>query len=426
MDNQHPFRSNLSATGNTVTIIAVLLAYGVTLAAYLDSLNSPFGPPFSLAALLLAIILGGIYLWWLTRGTAALRPIFGQNTLAAFFIIAILLMLTIVFLLRGGGGVWLLAMPLVAMAVTDLPPRGRWIVYGIVMTAVTLPVYLLSGSWQSTLLAVVSYGAAVVFVVAFAHLTQQAELAQKQSEMLAGELELVNRQLAAYAVQAEELATTQERNRLAREIHDNLGHYLTVINVQIQAAQMLMDKDPHRSALALEKAQQLTQDGLSAVRQSVSALRESPLGGRPLVEAIGLLIAEIRASGIVGMTEVVGDVRHLDPRVELTLYRSVQEALTNTRKHARASRVDLTLDYSDPAAVALTVADNGIGAAELEGEDRFGLLGLRERVRQLGGTMSIETTPGSGFQLYMSLPSDAARLATGEGAADGLAIEGSP
>src|SRR5690606_16330885 len=125
------------------------------------------------------------------------------------------------------------------------------------------------------------------------------ELAQARAETLAAELAEANRKLGDFAVQAEELATIQERNRLAREIHDNLGHYLTVVNVQINAARAILDIDKARADTALDKAARLTQDGLAAVRQSVSSLRESPLGRHTLSEAVADLAAQTQAAGII-------------------------------------------------------------------------------------------------------------------------------
>jgi signal transduction histidine kinase len=304
----------------------------------------------------------------------------------------------------------------VATAVTELPPRRRWIVYALVLLGMALPIYVASGDWREALFQALTFSPAIVFVAVFVRLAQQAEEAQATSEALAAELEAANQQLAAYAVEAEELATVQERNRLAREIHDNLGHYLTVVNVQIKAAQAVMAKDSDRAALALEKAQQLTQDGLSAVRQSVSALRDSPLGSRPLPESLHRLTDELGASGIVCTMVVNGEPRPLDPRAELTLYRATQEGLTNVRKHARASRVDVSLDYTVAGAVTLCLNDNGVGAANAAPDGRFGLLGLRERARQLGGTLTVETAPGAGFGLCLTLPTTAVALPPTAGA----------
>ena len=145
-------------------------------------------------------------------------------------------------------------------------------------------------------------------------------------------------------------------------------------------------------------------DGLAAVRHSVAALRESPVGALPLPEAVAALAAETQSAGIVVEVAIQGDMRPLDPRAELTLYRAAQEGLTNVRKHARASRVDLWLDYRDPAAVSLTLRDNGLGGNPAAEPSGFGLLGLNERARQLGGRLTIATAPGEGYGLTLTLP----------------------
>jgi signal transduction histidine kinase len=190
---------------------------------------------------------------------------------------------------------------------------------------------------------------------------------------------------------------------LAREIHDNLGHYLTVVHVQLEAARAVMSENPERALDALNKAQKLTQEGLSTVRRSVASLRESPVDNRPLVEAIGTLLGETRSAGIVAELDVQGTRRTLELKTNLTLYRIVQEALTNVRKHARASRVDVNLDYQDHGSVRLVVKDNGVGTAGI-GNDGFGLVGMRERVQLLGGELRIETGPGQGFSLEAVVP----------------------
>jgi signal transduction histidine kinase len=168
--------------------------------------------------------------------------------------------------------------------------------------------------------------------------------AREKAEALARQLEIANRQLAEYSSQAEELAATQERNRLAREIHDNLGHYLTIVNVQIEAAKVTCESDPARALDALNKAQEL--EGLTSVRESVSALRVSPVENRPIEDAIADLMEESRVSGITAQFKIIGETRTVEAKSALALYRVVQEGLTNVRKHASASGVEVQLDFS--------------------------------------------------------------------------------
>jgi len=220
-------------------------------------------------------------------------------------------------------------------------------------------------------------------------------------ESLAERLRAANDQLRRYAGQVEELAITRERNRLAREIHDSLGHYLTVVNVQIEAARAMLDRDRDKAAQALDRAQGLTREGLADVRRSVSALRESPLTGLSLGEALERLAETCRTAGLAVDLTVSQTAGDLDEGRALTVYRSVQEALTNARKHAQASKVTVRLSR-DASRVTLTVADDGRGCADPGGG--FGLRGLCERAQTWRGDCRVETAPGEGFRLTVSLP----------------------
>jgi signal transduction histidine kinase len=247
-------------------------------------------------------------------------------------------------------------------------------------------------------------GAAMAFTLIFTSIAVRESAARSEIQRLATDLREANHRLTEYAAQVEELATMRERNRVAREIHDNLGHYLTVVNVQIEAAKTIMQSQPDKAQDALDKAQNLTQEGLAAVRRSVSALRESPLENQTLAEALEGLARELREAGLVTELTIEGESASRDPKVELTLYRAVQEGLTNVRKHARASRVDIWLRYL-PDQTVLTVQDNGVGAnLANESSDRFGLIGIQERVQLLDGRMEIQTAPQQGFQFTITLP----------------------
>lgn len=397
---------NLKSTGHIATIVVVVVAFIVTYTAYITELGTAEGPAFSGTALAVSTVLGVFYLGLLISGFSPRRTSAWGIETAAYFAVLVGLMLAIEFLLAGAGGIWLISMPLIAAATTDLPPQPRWLIYIAALIGVAAPIYLASGSWYASFFSVLTFVTAFVFVIAFVKLNQSAELAQQNAEQLATQLADANRRLVDFAIQAEELATMQERNRLAREIHDNLGHYLTVANVQIKAAQALLLSEPERANVALDKAAQLTQEGLAAVRQSVSSLRESPLGRLSLIEAISKLANDSEASGIVTELHIEGSPRSLDPRVELTLYRTAQETLTNTRKHSRASRVDLTLDFSDPENISLEVGDNGIGTAGAEQPVGFGLIGIQERARQLGAHISTISEPGGGYSLSIKIPTN--------------------
>ena len=122
-----------------------------------------------------------------------------------------------------------------------------------------------------------------------------------------------------------------------------------------------------------------------------------------IIEAITGLVEETRSAGLVVEFAVLGERRTLDSQTRLTLYRVAQEGLTNVRKHARASRVDVVLDYSQPKQIGLAINDNGVGTS-LTAHDGFGLIGMRERVQLLGGRLTIESAIGEGFRLETAVP----------------------
>jgi signal transduction histidine kinase len=208
-------------------------------------------------------------------------------------------------------------------------------------------------------------------------------------------------QLREYTLQAERLAAAQERNRVARDIHDGLGHALTVVQMQIKAARAVLAAQPERADEVLAKAQDQAEEALREVRRSVGALRERQ-PAVPLAEALKALAGETSAAGVPTELDVTGPVRPLPAETEESLFRAAQEGLTNVRKHARARRAALTLDYSRPAEVRLEVRDDGAGSEP--GSTGFGLLGLRERAAHLGGRMSLSSVPGQGSTLRVEVP----------------------
>jgi signal transduction histidine kinase len=250
-------------------------------------------------------------------------------------------------------------------------------------------------TWKSILLIVLSMLALCVFVFVFT----EAVMREAQAHKALGE---AHQRLHEYAAQIETLATASERNRLAREIHDDLGHYLTIINVQLEAARAMLDVDPIRARSAIEKAQKLTRDGLGEIRSSVAALRALPTENRSLPEALTDLVGESEAAGVPTSLLIPCALPQLSSPVKFALYRIAQEGLTNVRKYAHASHVDLTLDGTKEHMVRLSVQDNGVGVRSTT--DGFGLLGARERARALGGQIRTTSSPGEGFLLEVELP----------------------
>lgn len=225
---------------------------------------------------------------------------------------------------------------------------------------------------------------------------------EEQARETSLKLDESNRQLAQYAKEIEALSTMQERNRLAREIHDNLGHYLTAINMQLEVALMTQPQTDTAARAPLVKAQLLTKEALSEIRRSINALRATPLENRALHEAVAMLIEEHRAAGHRAELRIVGALHPCSPVVDMMFYRVVQEGLTNIRKHAHSQNAEVILDYREPHQVLLEIRDDGVGSEGAGGG--FGLLGIRERVELLGGTLAVETAKGRGFALRVVIP----------------------
>ena len=355
---------------------------------------------------LLLIGLGALYSIVGTYGWACCERAASPAVRVLYFAFQILLGAAMVYRSGGFGPMALILFPLAAQGVVGLSRRWMLVICALILAVLVLPIGL-GANWANAAQGFMGYLAALVFVVVFTQVAVNEQEARAEVERLAGELGEANLRLRQYAVQVEELATAQERNRLAREIHDGLGHYLTAINMQIQAALAVLESDRARALDGLGKAQSLTQDALADVRRSVAALRASPMEHRPLTEAVAASVDECRAAGILTALTVTGAARRLPQPVELTLYRAAQEGLTNLRKHAHASRADVVLDYGDEATVRLVVRDNGVGSSKTEGG--FGLLGLRERVQLLGGQVRIRTAPRQGFTLEVEAPSETRR-----------------
>lgn len=289
--------------------------------------------------------------------------------------------------LAWGGMTPLILLPLAAQAVSLLPRVWAGLMCVLVIAGV-------SGNltwwpdWPEWLRNIASATAAVVFVVVYSGVAVREREARHRAERLAGDVA--------------ELAAVNERNRIAREIHDTLGHYLTVIHIQLEAARAVFATDQARGMLAVSRAQALAKDGLTAVRQSVRALREDArVDG--IAEQLASIVESVQDETFAAVFTTAGTPRSVRAEVALALQRTTLEALTNVRRHANASRVEIHLDFDRASRVCLRVSDDGQGTSEIDGGG-FGLTGIRERAEQLRGTATYRTAPGKGFGLEVELP----------------------
>lgn len=258
----------------------------------------------------------------------------------------------------------------------------------------------------------------LIFAVLMADALARREASRQRSEALVKALEESHAELAASLARQRELAATEERNRLAREIHDGLGHHLTAITIQLGKARAFRSIDPAQSDRAIEDAEHAARDALRDVRESVSALRDGP-NGFSLRAAIERLVDNGRRAQLDIHLRFEGTEEALSQRARLAMYRAAQEALTNVQKHARATQVWIDLMLG-PARATLIVRDDGVGfeatTGDLAEEDRHhGLAGLHERAALAGGTLAVASALGSGTQLTLEIPRV---LGVGQGAQD--------
>jgi signal transduction histidine kinase len=201
-------------------------------------------------------------------------------------------------------------------------------------------------------------------------------------------------------------AVAEERARIARELHDVVGHAVSVMTVQASAARRLLKPEQEREREALMVVEQTGREALAEMRRLVGVLRrpeEAPaLAPQPSLEHVDRLVAQTREAGLPVKLRVEGQPVTLPAGVDLTAYRLVQEGLTNAVKHARADRAEVLVRYGD-GDVEITVSDDGRGGGDGDGSGH-GLVGMRERVSVYGGELEAGPRNGGGFVLRARLP----------------------
>lgn len=301
--------------------------------------------------------------------------------------------------------------------------RGRWRYAGMWCVAVVHAYSILGGSFVElsaffvgavALVSALLAAAAISFTYLNAATVEQAK---RRGEIIE-ELNEANRRLsesldenaalhAALLAQAREAGILDERARLAREIHDTIAQGLTGIVTQLEAADAADGEAPVRRR-HLDIARGLARESLTEARRSVEALAPGQLETARLPDAIADMAKKwAETAGVALSVDTTGDPRRLLPDLEVTLFRVAQEALANAGKHARATRVGLTLSYMDDV-VVLDVRDDGVGFAgdrpTAERGSGFGLVAMEQRVRRVSGTFEVESAPGEGTAVSASVP----------------------
>lgn len=233
----------------------------------------------------------------------------------------------------------------------------------------------------------------------------EARRSRKRAEDLLGNLESAHTELRRYAGRVRELTLSEERNRIAREMHDSVGHHLTAVKLQAEAAVKTAEKRPEKAREQMELARDLASEAFEEVRRSVRALKPPPLGERSGTGALRALVRSFEGTGFDVRFRVEGEERELPEEAELVLYRALQEGLTNAARHSGARRVQASLVYADKS-VKLAVTDDGRGVPSEAGAtgSGFGLPALEERVEAVEGSFTAGNAPGGGFAVEVELP----------------------
>lgn len=247
-----------------------------------------------------------------------------------------------------------------------------------------------------TLSLVLLFGLSLIFVL----LLMNTVLSERQSRE---KLAIANEKLRQYALKIENQATLEERNRIAREIHDSLGHSLTALNLQLETAVKLFPSNPTKAQMFLARAKELGSKALQDVRHSVSAMRYHPLQEQSLEQAINILAEDFhRSNGILILCQINLEYP-LSTDISTALYRITQESLTNISKYANASEVQIQLTTKN-GILRLIIQDNGRGFDLKQNTTGFGLQSMRDRTLGIGGELQINSAYGSGCQITVEIP----------------------
>lgn len=296
--------------------------------------------------------------------------------------------------------------------------RGRWRIAGVAATAAAAVTGYYGGLPDPDPAVISSYVLFIVVVVVLVVLfslvgditADRSALRKKMVDQLAetnAKLEETMRENAGLQaqllLQAREAGATDERRRMAREIHDTLAQGLAGIITQVQAAARAKD-DPAEWQRHLDNAAQLARDSLAEARRSVRALGPAELESARLPEALAEVTRRWEdIHGVPAAFATTGPARPLHPEVEVTLLRVAQEALANVGKHAGAARVGVTVSYMDDV-VTLDVRDDGVGFVPGAQNGGFGMTSMRQRVTRLAGSLEIESEPGRGTAVSATVP----------------------
>ena len=400
MINKSPnqnLKPNIQFKGSADLAFAV-----VVLASYFAMFSSL--KETNLVQLLIMVVLGIAYITIGIYGYNFVSKQKKPNWVLLYFLVQIPIGSIIVYLGKGSGFSAILLLPLAGQAVVLAPGYWLYLVNLLIVLGYVWAVRQYSGNLSDVWSSLPTILAGLIYIMVFTQMAIDEERSKKEVERLVLELEDVNEKLRSYANEVEQLTVIKERNRIAREIHDGLGHYLTTIHMQLQAAQAIIDENPGKAKESIEKARSQSQIALIDVRRSVSTLRYEQNENETINDALDRAMRPCDWIGIRSHLEINGDEKDLGETLKSTIYRIVQETVNNTCKYSKAENYFCQIDYSDNNNLSLIIYDDGIGMNVFR--LGYGLQGLRERIELLNGTLNLQTFPKKGFRIEIELPYD--------------------
>ncbi len=257
--------------------------------------------------------------------------------------------------------------------------------------------------WEWRFSNVLMSGSSLIFALLLINALLAERQIREELDSSHAELAEAHKQLRQYALRIEDRATLQERNRIAREIHDSLGHTLSAQTIQINNTLLFWETDRDRAHSFLKQAKQLGAEAMLEIRRSISVLRSNPLQGKSLTVAVQKLITDFQHHTGITPTAQIDLPTTLPLEIETTLYRIVQESLTNISKHGEAREIAVQIQQQD-GTIEMSISDNGRGFNPQQNTTGFGLRGMQERAVAVGGKLHVESQLGHGCCISISLP----------------------
>jgi NarL family two-component system sensor histidine kinase YdfH len=392
-------RQAIAQGGLFFVIESLVIVWGYVNALWDDTLN--LGP--ARVALLSVAVGAHLVFLWLSP-----RMLHNRRQLLIFLAVQAALAFGVSMLVPAHWLALALYMALAGLGVAVLWPNLPLVV-AVILSCLALSSYHLSlqWGWSKYLEFLPTIGISLAFVVVYVISFTRQTQAREQAQELLAELEVAHRQLQEYADQVQELTISQERQRMAQELHDTLAQGVAGLILQLEAADSYLENEnPARAQETVQRAMALARTTLHEARRAIQALRPAELEREGLIDALGREVDEFaEQTGIRAAFQVDAGAPEVLPDAAPEILRVVQESLANVARHARAAHVWVRLEGCD-GRLRLTVEDDGIGfepdrAAEQPG--CYGIRGMRERAAHVGAAFELRSAPGQGTAIVLEL-----------------------